>query len=738
MARDDASPPGLGPEGENDDDIREDAAALFGIDLGDGSAPSPINLDGDGGAEPTPTGTTLDSNGSSPSIATGNGTGKRKSSVWTDFDEIFETENGVKVCTKARCKMCKHTLSARSSAGTGHLKRHQKSCRQKANHAAMVQSRLALNPDGSLQNWEYNPDVARSELCRLIARLDLPLSIGETQAWEEYIKRAHNPMFSKVSRQSTTRDLSKLFTERVNMLKNSILSVASSVALTSDIWSGNAKEDYISVVAHFVTDDWELQKRVIGFRLIEVKHSGENIAERIACVVEEFGLIDKVFSITLDNASSNAKAMDTLIPMFAGYLGPDPSPEPVMPSRRKYGLIHQRCACHIINLIVKSGLKRFKPYLEDFRTAINFLNSSNQRIAMFKNYCIAQNVTPRKFGLDMDVRWNSTYLMLKHLIPYQNAFSVFINSNYGSQLLSQRHWYIADKILDFLKLFYDSTVVLSGVYYPTSPLIMHHILEIASHLHESEKDQNLMTVVYPMKLKFLKYWQEIPLLYSFAFILDPRAKMRGLYNALKILTETTSCEYSTYYTDVKSELHKLFNKYERKFGAARSQRAATTPASHTGKRKQAWGRIFGGPGSGVVGPSPSPTSTPSSSSLSGGVCELTAYLDSDNVTSYEDDFDILLWWRDHKLTYPVLSIMAKDIMAVPVSTVSSESCFSLTGRTIEERRRRLLPEHIEMLTCLKDWELADRRLQHDVENKELEESFKNLFLDANASADAGT
>jgi hypothetical protein len=120
-------------------------------------------------------------------------------------------------------------------------------------------------------------------------------------------------------------------------------------------------------------------------------------------VVEEFGLIDKIFYITLDNASYNANAMKTLTPMFVGYLSSDPAPEPSDPNKRKYCLVHQRCACHIINLIVKSGLKRFKPYTEDFRTAINFLNSSNHRIAMFKNYCNAQGVRPRKFGLDMDV-----------------------------------------------------------------------------------------------------------------------------------------------------------------------------------------------------------------------------------------------------------------------------------------------------------------------------------------------
>jgi hypothetical protein len=42
---------------------------------------------------------------------------------------------------------------------------------------------------------------------------------------------------------------------------------------------------------------------------------------------------------------------------------------------------------------------------------------------------------------------------------------------------------------------------------------------------------------------------------------------------------------------VKTEIYKLFNKYERKFGAARSQRPAQ-PTMASGKKKQAYGRIF--------------------------------------------------------------------------------------------------------------------------------------------------
>jgi hypothetical protein len=79
---------------------------------------------------------------------------------------------------------------------------------------------------------------------------------------------------------------------------------------------------------------------------------------------------------------------------------------------------------------VKSGLKCLKPYIEAFRTAISFLNSSNQCIAAYKSYCIAMGVRPKNFGLDMDVRWNSTYLMLKHLVPYKSIFSVFMDTHY--------------------------------------------------------------------------------------------------------------------------------------------------------------------------------------------------------------------------------------------------------------------------------------------------------------------
>lgn len=41
-----------------------------------------------------------------------------------------------------------------------------------------------------------------------------------------------------------------------------------------------------------------------------------------------------------------------------------------------------------------------------------------------------------------------------------------------------------------------------------------------------------------------------------------------------------------------------------------------------------------------------------------------------------DSFKALEWWSVQQLKYPVLSKMAMDVLAIPISTVASESTFS--------------------------------------------------------------
>ena len=51
--------------------------------------------------------------------------------------------------------------------------------------------------------------------------------------------------------------------------------------------------------------------------------------------------------------------------------------------------------------------------------------------------------------------------------------------------------------------------------------------------------------------------------------------------------------------------------------------------------------------------------------------ELDKYLDED-VEENSPQFKVLNWWKDNSLRFPVLSRMARDILAIPISTVASE------------------------------------------------------------------
>jgi hypothetical protein len=79
-------------------------------------------------------------------------------------------------------------------------------------------------------------------------------------------------------------------------------------------------------------------------------------------VISEYNMISKVFSITLDNASSNASAINEITPSLVPYVFGFAIPS---------ALLHQRCPYHIINRIVKYGLKHIKEKLEDFCKAIS-------------------------------------------------------------------------------------------------------------------------------------------------------------------------------------------------------------------------------------------------------------------------------------------------------------------------------------------------------------------------------
>ena len=126
-----------------------------------------------------------------------------------------------------------------------------------------------------------------------------------------------------------------------------------------------------------------LNKRIISFKTINTPHSGKNITTLINDEIIDLGINDKIFTITLDNASNNDAAIQRLKRFWQ-----------IKEDHAK--LFHVRCCAHILNLIVKDGLKQVDGTLEKIRDIAYSINCSQAKHELFFYCCKIANMKRKK------------------------------------------------------------------------------------------------------------------------------------------------------------------------------------------------------------------------------------------------------------------------------------------------------------------------------------------------------
>ena len=60
----------------------------------------------------------------------------------------------------------------------------------------------------------------------------------------------------------------------------------------------------------------------------------------------------------------------------------------------------------------------------------------------------------------------------------------------------------------------------------------------------------------------------------------------------------------------------------------------------------------------------------------------------------------LEWWKSHEVLYPRVARLAKEILAIPASSVPSERIFSLGTNLVTKHRNHLASENVDLLIFL--------------------------------------
>lgn len=95
------------------------------------------------------------------------------------------------------------------------------------------------------------------------------------------------------SRKHVTKLLCSKYGRGGLILKEKLAQGAAPLALTSDIWTSNTMEAYISLTAHSISPAWEMQSCVLHTKAFPEHHTGWNIADCTEEMVKSFNIDTK-------------------------------------------------------------------------------------------------------------------------------------------------------------------------------------------------------------------------------------------------------------------------------------------------------------------------------------------------------------------------------------------------------------------------------------------------------------
>lgn len=482
----------------------------------------------------------------------------------------------------------------------------------------------------------------------------VPINMVEHNGFKKLIN-VLEPNYVIPDAKTITTRIQGQYAEKIDYIKTKLTNVKS-VALSTDCWMIRNTNAYVTVMGHFINDNWELNSFHICTQQISYNHSSENLSAAIQNVLCDWKLDNKVSGISLDIAANVTLTAQTL---FLSDVKSNP------------------CAAYMIQLAIKKSLDLHVCYslIKKASGVIKAFNQSSEITRALET--ASEQLGKPKLNLlqNCPTRWVSTMCMLKRLLELRQEIEIimtdrtyFTRQQAKKLAFTEEDWDNFNILYNLLKPLYSATTILCADQKVTISLIRPIIYGlIFNHLNINKNDVKLATCFKNIVSRDLSNRFSIGEnsvehinLAQIACLLDPRYKNLGF-------------EYSdNVQTKIKEHLRSLMQNISQQTDDQNNKPMSIRPTAidillgiHSAEGEQ--------------------------------TDELTNYLSEPQINH---NLEPCNWWREHENNYPTIAMLAKQILQIPASSASSKRIFSTDSNIITSKRSRLDPPDVSALIFL--------------------------------------
>ncbi|XP_034034592.1 zinc finger BED domain-containing protein 1-like [Thalassophryne amazonica] len=406
-----------------------------------------------------------------------------KSHVWAYFGfPVTYNDDGRRVVGKTItvCRHCgtrKPYESGNTSSMAAHLKRHHPGMLAPASGSKMSAAHQPLITSAFKHPLAAESDRAKAitnAIGVFIAADIRPYSVAQNKGFK-HLLNVLEPRYEIPSCTHFSEKIVPSLYEQEKLRIVTELSQAPSVALTTDRWTSRGTESYITVTAHYITENWEMRSPVLQTRPLYESHTSSNLAQVLTEAVAEWKIErpNTNIPVTTNNAKNQINAVNE-----AG-LG-----------------LQIGCFAHVINLASQKGiiLNKMDRILGRIRKVVSYFHRSTTAAHVLKTKQEMLQLPTHKLIHDVTTRWNSTYDMMERYLEQQAAiYSALTYKSLKKNVkdivtLSDDDVKVAEEVLQVLKPLKMVTTLLSTESRPSVSMILPLKTRIMQSMAPSEED----------------------------------------------------------------------------------------------------------------------------------------------------------------------------------------------------------------------------------------------------------